>query len=427
MLKSRKMTKDSPGATLPGFPCERKLLTREERAGYFAGEKIQCLICGGWFRELSDAHLHSDHGVTLDEYRERFGLPANRGGAKNTALRARGGGEKKSPAHGKATLPARGVGGMKSPARGKATFPASGEGGMKTPAHGKATFPARGEGGKESPAHGEASLPARGAFSGGGALKRPEPSIRRGLKVKSGLVVRKRTMRYPRKEFNAILRRMRTQKRSLGDVCGDPDLPSLSSWKKFEKLHPVFTEKAHQVHHSLSYPEQLRIKDISPRFRVDCERLRAQGATLREISHLLGGSVSSVRKALSHLTGIKPKNKRLKYKVVLDRMLGQRRTLAAVCKDAGCPDKVSWMLFAEKHPEYLEKAREIQYSLPYSLQLKSKVVSPRFHIDCNLLRSTGMTMNEIAYALGVSRTSVRKNLPDEGETDESKAQYNNPW
>lgn len=42
---------------------------------YTAGEKIQCLECDKWFAFLGN-HLRRAHGLTNEEYRERYGLPA---------------------------------------------------------------------------------------------------------------------------------------------------------------------------------------------------------------------------------------------------------------------------------------------------------------------------------------------------------------
>lgn len=52
----------------------------------------------------------------------------------------------------------------------------------------------------------------------------------------------------------------------------------------------------------------------------------------------------------------------------------------------------------------------LRFSIP--MQLKSRFVSPRFDIDCRLLRAQGMSMNAIADALGVSTDPVRRSLGD---------------
>lgn len=46
----------------------------EELDAYVAGEKIQCLECGRWFRALA-THLPRTHGMTHDDYRDKWGIP----------------------------------------------------------------------------------------------------------------------------------------------------------------------------------------------------------------------------------------------------------------------------------------------------------------------------------------------------------------
>lgn len=47
----------------------------DELAAYVAGQLIQCLECGRWFRALA-THLPRAHGMTHAQYRERWGIPA---------------------------------------------------------------------------------------------------------------------------------------------------------------------------------------------------------------------------------------------------------------------------------------------------------------------------------------------------------------
>ncbi len=39
-------------------------------------DRVQCHLCGGWFRMLGSSHLRRTHGWTLAQYREAFHLPA---------------------------------------------------------------------------------------------------------------------------------------------------------------------------------------------------------------------------------------------------------------------------------------------------------------------------------------------------------------
>src|SRR5215207_8328670 len=37
-------------------------------------DRVQCHLCGGWYRALAPTHLSRAHGVTVDEYRDLVGL-----------------------------------------------------------------------------------------------------------------------------------------------------------------------------------------------------------------------------------------------------------------------------------------------------------------------------------------------------------------
>jgi hypothetical protein len=38
-------------------------------------DRVQCHLCGGWFRHVSSSHLYRTHGWSLAEYRDAFKLP----------------------------------------------------------------------------------------------------------------------------------------------------------------------------------------------------------------------------------------------------------------------------------------------------------------------------------------------------------------
>ncbi len=74
---------------LPGFPCEGRFQTKEEVDEYFSHEKIQCLLCGRWFRNLP-THLRLSHDEDVESYRATYGLPWRRGlsGTESRNLRS---------------------------------------------------------------------------------------------------------------------------------------------------------------------------------------------------------------------------------------------------------------------------------------------------------------------------------------------------
>lgn len=57
---------------------QRPFRTRQEVERYFSGKTIKCLVCGKRFGRLS-FHLAAKHGMSTDEYKNRFGLPWTRG------------------------------------------------------------------------------------------------------------------------------------------------------------------------------------------------------------------------------------------------------------------------------------------------------------------------------------------------------------
>jgi len=51
---------------------------REKVATYLTGEKIECLICGKFFRALGN-HVYMVHGITAREYKVKFNIPVGVG------------------------------------------------------------------------------------------------------------------------------------------------------------------------------------------------------------------------------------------------------------------------------------------------------------------------------------------------------------
>lgn len=61
-----------------GFPWGGKFETAEEVEAYFSGDQIQCLECGRTLRSLA-GHVTRIHGITIEQYQEKYGLPWGRG------------------------------------------------------------------------------------------------------------------------------------------------------------------------------------------------------------------------------------------------------------------------------------------------------------------------------------------------------------
>ena len=59
---------------IPGFPWKGRFATKNEVDKYFSNDEgIQCLLCGRFWGTLQN-HLQLVHGVSHEEYRERYGL-----------------------------------------------------------------------------------------------------------------------------------------------------------------------------------------------------------------------------------------------------------------------------------------------------------------------------------------------------------------
>lgn len=63
---------------LPGFPKSAAFETREQVDQYLCQHRIMCLLCGHSFKALAP-HLEKAHDMTVDDYREEYGLPYKRG------------------------------------------------------------------------------------------------------------------------------------------------------------------------------------------------------------------------------------------------------------------------------------------------------------------------------------------------------------
>lgn len=65
--------------TLPGYPVPAGPLTGEQIDKYLSGDTIVCLLCGKNYRRLGGPHLEKIHGVSVEEYQDRYAIPYSRG------------------------------------------------------------------------------------------------------------------------------------------------------------------------------------------------------------------------------------------------------------------------------------------------------------------------------------------------------------
>ncbi len=356
----------------PGFPRKEKFKSGKEIDRYFAGEKIQCLICGKWFKTISHFHLTKVHGISTDDYKEMFGLPWGRG------------------------------------LLGTRSFEIYAENARKLRAEGKLRTPS-----KENQKFAK-------------PREKPLQPFEKDSRARRFLAIHGKTRKYCSKDYEKVLERMRDENRTLTDVCGDTDMVSLTAMNDYLKKHPDMKKQLHKIERGLTYTLQARSHNLSPRFRIVCQRMRGRGESTKKIASALGASSYTVRRILKEASPDSPTLKRIidpikwklaDYEAIFDRMRDQRRTLTDLCKDPDLPSFYSLNDFRRKNPEINNKIREIQQGLPYNLQLRCRILSPRFTIDCLRLRSIGMSNNKIARALGCSLkpvTRVFRDNPDSG-------------
>ncbi len=363
------MKKRKSNIPLAGFPREGIFKTKEEVDAYFASEKIQCLLCGRWFENIGGSHMIQSHGISAEDYREMYGLPWRRG-LSGTRL------HQTSVKHGKKRSRE-----VNMPDQKKAN---------------------------------------RMAIE---AKRKPRQPYLRDYYSKMFSASCMSRQKYGREDMEAVLDRMRKQQRALADVCRDPDMPSHPILKKFAKKHPKFEEELKRAYYSLPHTLQVRSGCISPRLEMTCKRMLAEGMSLVKITRALDLSFHAVKGILQR----DPEGLRLledhaptrwgdeDFERILDRVRIEQRIVNDVC---GAPDLPSFPVlvrYVRKHPEFKEKIKQAYYTLPYSLQLKVRMVSPRFSVDCQRLRTTGMRVKKIGRALGVSFDPVKKVLEESPE------------
>ncbi len=463
---------DKKRGPLSSFPWKGKFKTNAEIKAYFSGDKIECFLCGKRFHALSGTHLRVIHGVSPDDYREMYGIPWGNGLIGMLSHEKRSISAKRLIAEGKIKPLAKGEPRLSSKSPDRRPHPECILTGLKKwhQADYEAAFdkmrtlkrPLR-ELCKNDP-----DLPSLTSFmqymdanpefaaklqkfydsqpySFQSRIYHNSPRFRidcerlrtegmtqkeiaiklavspstvsRMLKdfdVKMG-ILRISYRKWRRRDFEAILERMRDQRRVFSDVCEDPDLPCLGTWLEYVKKHPEFKKKLQDVYHGMPYSIQSRVGNLSPRFYKDCERLRSEGMENREIADKLMVPIYHVRKALRGFDKkrgiVRPKpadHIRKDFEGILNRMRVQQRTLFDVCGDPDLPSDTSCRYHEKKHPEFAEKLREITLGLPYHLQVMTRDPSPRFSVDCHRLRAAGMSLKNIAKSLGAPLVAVKR-------------------
>lgn len=58
-----------------GFPIHEPFKSIEDVREYLSGDRVICLLCGKSYKKLGGIHLQKIHGITEDQYREKYNIP----------------------------------------------------------------------------------------------------------------------------------------------------------------------------------------------------------------------------------------------------------------------------------------------------------------------------------------------------------------
>lgn len=225
-----------------GFPWAGKFTTREEVGQYFGGDTIVCLLCGRALRRLG-IHLPRIHGISEDEYRERYGLPWRRG---------------------------------LTSAESHASYSAAVNKRMD-------------EGFREF-LGGLRALPgARDKIEEGARNQRPPPDfIRRELAGRCadmlGIEFEKE---YTAEDADEFLRRIATG-RTCSEVWADADMPKKTWWTAYCRQHPDYRARFKAIWDSLPFDVQARGQRMGKRFVTELRKLFDAGVSDHTAARILG-------------------------------------------------------------------------------------------------------------------------------------------
>jgi hypothetical protein len=235
---------------IPGFPWKGKFTTRKEVDKYFSNDEgIQCLLCGRFLGTLQN-HLQIVHGISHEEYRERYGLPWRKG------------------------LVARKVSSQFSTAL--------------TNRIKNGTF-------KPKP---DSKAAVKKILAG---FRRTDQPYITGIKAENSKALSKQNVKYSQKDFEKVLSVMRKKKITLNEACKKYNFPGKGTILRYAELNPEFRKKLIDTYHGLPYPVQARADMLSPQFYRDLERLKKKGLPATEIGRALGVSHKTVRRRLKKI------------------------------------------------------------------------------------------------------------------------------
>ena len=212
---------------------------------YFAGGKIQCLLCGKWFIALP-AHLERTHNITADEYKERYGLPWKRG-LCGVGLRIK---------RSKIMLNRR-------------------ENGFRT----------------------DMKAVQKKAV---GATRRPDQPFFVKVKADNMKIGSEKIKKYTDQDFRNVLAKMLNENKGLNEVCKDADMPDFRAVSKYAKKNADFRKELERTYEKLPYSIQAGAGKLPEKFKEDLISLKRSGITVADMTRLLGVSRSLIQNRLNY-------------------------------------------------------------------------------------------------------------------------------
>ena len=333
-----------------GYPWDGQFTLPEEIEEYFAHVELCCLLCGRSFRSLGK-HIMPSHSISIDEYKERFGLPWGRGLVGTET---------------------------KQKYSNRAHFL------RKT--------------GKWC------DIPPEKAALGNLAPRKPFQPYQR---VQCGINGQK----WFDSDYQEFLRRVETG-RLPAEVAQDLDMPSCKLFIRYRAKNPDY-EKQFKVilRESLPYLMQ-EDNEYEATLTQEIMQLHKNGHTVDEIAKIFEIKESTIQKHIESLNKAKCTHYPWSdddYKKFL-RRLENGRSLSDVTRDTDIPPMSNIWWRCKRNKEFREKYEQVWNSLPYDVQRSSHKFGKNFTEEIAYLFSHGKKTCEIAEILAVSETTVRRHL-----------------
>ena len=303
---------------LPGYPWNGKFSSFEELKEYFNKDRLTCLLCGRDYGNLG-IHISQGHGITMDEYRQQFGIPWTYGLAGKIF-------RDKSSKHITALRET-----------GKVPYSPS-------PGHIKKIIKLSQE-------------------------RRPLVEASRNDSCHKLLKLHGRKEKWTQDDFEEYLRRIASG-RTPAEVSRDEDMPHRQTFFKYVAFNEKFKKKYEKIWRNLPYSVQVRASKLNEKFERDLIKLRRKGNTLLKIAAILGVEVSAVRQrwhVLKKQGKLTPEDLKLEskrrtpadYEEYLKR-IQSGRSVTAVGNDRDMPTYRSFHFYLKKNPAFKKRYEKIR-------------------------------------------------------------------